>query len=138
MDASVEWKRGLTFVGKTDSGFTLQLGSAGENGEEKEGPSPVEAVLVALASCTGMDVISILHKKRQNVTHFEVKAHGDRSTEHPKKFIQIQLEYVISGQNIDPAAAQRAVELSNTKYCSVRAMLANAVEIEDKITLLEG
>ena len=137
MDVQAVWKRGLTFESKTGSGYTLQLGATGENGEEREGASPMETILVALGSCTGMDVISILRKKRQNVTGFEVKVHGDRATEHPKVFTHVQVEYIIKGQNIDPAAAQRAVELSTTKYCSVRAMLGKAFEIEDKITLLE-
>jgi putative redox protein len=138
MDVNAVWKHALTFENTTGTGFTLRLGAIGENGEEREGASPMETILVALASCTGMDVISILHKKRQEVNGFEVKVHGDRTNEHPKVFTHVKVEYIITGRNIDPAAAERAVELSTTKYCSVHAMLIKAVEIEHKITIREG
>ncbi len=82
-----------------------------------------------------MDVISILKKKRQEVTQFEVNAEVERSAEHPKVFTKIVLEYKFSGKNLDPQAVERAVELSETKYCGAQAMLRETAEITHKITI---
>lgn len=84
-----------------------------------------------------MDVIDILRKKRQDVTGFEVRVHGDRTADHPRVFTHMMVEYVVTGHHVDEAAVTRAVELSVTKYCSVLAMLNKAAEIEHKITIME-
>jgi putative redox protein len=139
MDATVVWSKGLSFKGTGHaSGFSLPLGS-GENAEgAPDGFRPTELVLVGLAGCTAMDVISILQKKRQQVSGFEVKAHGERETEDPKRFTSFLVEYIVRGKGIDPAAVERAVFLSETKYCSVMATLRAAGPLERKITILEG
>ncbi len=85
-----------------------------------------------------MDVISILEKKRQTVTDFEVKAHATRVTEHPKVFQLVTIEYIITGHNLELEAAQRAVELSVTKYCPAINMINKAADIQTKITLVEA
>lgn len=82
-----------------------------------------------------MDVISILQKKRQEVTSFEVRVHAERAADHPKVFTSITVEYILSGINLDPGAVDRAVELSSTKYCPAQAMLAQAVPITHKVTI---
>jgi putative redox protein len=139
MDATVLWKKGLSFSGTAHtSGFTLPIGADLKVGGENDGFRPTELVLVGLAGCTAMDVISILQKKKQDVTAFEVKAHGERAAEDPKRFTSFLVEYIVSGKGIDPSAVQRAVELSETKYCSVMATLRSAGPIERKITILEG
>ncbi|MBN1373531.1 MAG: OsmC family protein [Anaerolineaceae bacterium] len=138
MDAKAIWKQGMSFDGTADSGFTIRMGASAEFGGADDGMRPMELVLVGLAGCTAMDVISILQKKRQEVTGFEVRAHADRATDHPKVFTHVVLEFVVTGKNIDRAAVERAVELSETKYCSAQAMLSKAVEIEHKITLVEA
>lgn len=128
----------MSFDGTATSGFTIPMGTSVEFGGADDGLRPIELVLVGLAGCTAMDVISILQKKRQEVTAFEVRAHADRATEHPKVFTHVVLEFVVTGKNIDVAAVERAVELSSTKYCSAQAMLIKAVEIEHKITIVEA
>lgn len=138
MDAKATWKHGLSFEGWATSGFTVNLGAAPEVGGENDGFRPMELLLVGLAGCTAMDVISILEKKRQQVTGFEVRAHAERANEHPKVFTEITLEYVVTGHNIDPEAVKRAVELSENKYCSAQAMLGKTANIQHKITILEG
>ncbi len=138
MDAKATWKHGLSFEGWASSGFTVNLGAALDVGGENDGFRPMELLLVGLAGCTAMDVISILEKKRQQVTGFEVRAHAERANEHPKVFTEITLEYVVTGHNIDPEAVKRAVELSETKYCSAQAMLGKVANIQHKITILEG
>lgn len=136
MDAKVTWKQNMTFEGTAPSKFTLPLGTSAESGGDNDGFRPMELILIGLAGCTGMDVISILKKKQQAVTEFEIKVHGDRSMDHPKVFTDITVEYIIKGQKIDPAAVQRAVDLSVEKYCSVEAMLKKSVKIQSKITIL--
>ncbi len=128
----------MAFAGQAmGSGFSLPLDTVVEQGGDNAGFRPMELVLLGLAGCTAMDVISILEKKRQNVTGFEVRANGERSEAHPKVFTHIVVEYVVSGVNIDPVAVARAVELSETKYCSAYGMLSKTVNIEHKITILE-
>jgi len=137
MGASVVWKGGMSFDGSADSGFTLPLGTSPEVGGSNDGFRPMELLLVGLAGCTAMDVISILKKKRQQVTGFEVKVHGDRADSHPRVYTDITIEYIVSGQNIDPAAVERSVELSETRYCSAQAMLGKVARISHKITIQE-
>ncbi len=138
MDAKVTWKGStLDFDGTANSGITVPLASRKEDGTT-DGFSPLELLLVGLAGCTAMDVISILEKKRQDVTGFEVKTHADRATEHPRVFTHVVVEYVVTGHQVDTAAVERAVELSVTKYCSAQAILSKAVPIEHKITILEA
>jgi putative redox protein len=127
-DAKVVWKNGLAFEGIGGSGRTVSLDTIAEEGGGT-GFSPMELALVSLAGCTAMDVISILKKKRQDVAGFEVRAHGLRTDDHPRVFTDITLEYVVRGHSVDPKAIERAIELSETKYCSVAGMLKKAANI---------
>lgn len=138
MDVKVTWKNGLSFDGTADSGYVLPLGSSVESGGANDGFRPMELLAIGLAGCTGMDVISILKKKRQDVSAFEVKVHAVRATVDPKIFTEMEIEYVVTGKAIDPQAVERAVELSETKYCSAQAMLSKAAKIGHVITIVEG
>lgn len=138
MDAKVVWKHGLSFTGLADTGFELPLGADPSVGGENDGFRPMELFAIGLAACTGMDVISILRKKQQDVTAFEVRTRVNRTDQHPKVFSAVEVEYVVSGRNIDPAAVERSVELSITKYCPAQAMLSKAVPITHKITIIEA
>lgn len=122
-------KQGMSFTGSADSGFSVDLGTSPAVGGDDDGFRPMELMLVSLAGCTAMDVISILRKKRQTVTGFEVQVNAERAKEHPKVFTEIFLTYVVHGTGIDPAAVERSIELSTTKYCSAHAMLSEAVSI---------
>lgn len=135
MEAKVTWRGNMSFTGWAGSGFEVPLGASAESGGDNDGMSPMEMVAVSLAGCTAMDVISILKKKQQDVTAFEVKVTAERGDPHPRIFLHILVEYIVTGHNIDPAAVNRSVELSTTKYCSVQAMLEKAVPIEHKITI---
>jgi putative redox protein len=138
MDAKVTWKGKMNFTGTAETGFTLPLDAEPAVGGDNEGFRPLELMGISLAGCTAMDVISILQKKRQEVTGFEVKVHADRADEFPKVFTHVTVEYNIIGHNVDPVAVERAIELSSTKYCPAQAMLAKAVTIEHKYTIVEG
>ena len=139
MDAKVVWSKGLSFTGSAEvSGFSLPLGADPEVGGQNDGFRPLELLLVGLAGCTGMDVISILAKKRQEVTAFEVRAHAEQAGDHPRVFTRITIEYLLTGRNIDRASVERAVELSETTYCPAQAMLRKAAGIEMKITIRDA
>lgn len=137
MQASVNWDHGLTFTGTADSGFEIALGAAAGVGGDEDGFRPLELMLVSLAGCTGMDVISILSKKRQDITGFSVRVDAERADQHPKVFTAITVHYHVRGCNIDPKAVERAIELSETRYCPAQAMLAASVPIEHKYMIEE-
>ncbi len=137
MEAKVIWKSGLGFTGTADSGFTIPLGGYTEIGTANDGFRPVELLAVGLAGCTAMDVISILEKKRTQVTSFEVTVHAMRAEEHPKVFTQAEIVFHITGTKIDPSAVERAIELSSTKYCPAHAMLGKAFPITTRYEITE-
>lgn len=137
MNAKVTWRSGLAFDGTSDSGHIVPLDAFETVGGAGKGFRPLELMAVSLAGCTAMDVISILAKMKQDVTAFEVKAKVDRAEEHPKVFTNVVLEYVVTGKAIDRASVEKAVNLSETRYCAAMAMLRKAVPIETKITVIE-
>jgi putative redox protein len=100
-----------------------------DSGEGMVAATPVDTLLAALGGCSGMDVIDILRKKRQDVTAYRVILDGDRRTEHPKVFTRITMRHVVTGRGVSETAVQDAIRLSDEKYCSVHAMLAPSVEL---------
>jgi putative redox protein len=104
---------------------------------EDTGPRPMQLLLIGLCGCTGMDVVSILQTKRQPFTGLQVKATAERAEEHPRVYTQIHLEFVVTGEGVDPAAVERSIELSQTKYCPASAMLEKAAEITTSYRILE-
>jgi len=136
--ANVVWKERLKFTGVSDSGHAVEMDSKKEVGGDDSGVRPTELVAIGLAGCTAMDVISILQKKRQDVTAFEVNVDAERSADHPRKFTAMTIEYVVTGRNIDYASVKRAVELSEDKYCSVSNTLRGNVALSHKITINEA
>ena len=137
VEAQVTWVDGLTFVGWASSAKAIVLDGRKEVGGSELGPTPMELVLIALAGCTAMDVISILKKQRQKVTSFQVKVRAERAPEHPKVYTEFHLEYIVKGQGISEEAVKRAIQLSREKYCSVGAMLEKAAPIYTSYTILE-
>jgi len=137
--ASATWKAdGLKFEGAAGSGFTLDMDGAPEAGGEGAGFRPMEMLLVGLAGCTGMDVISILQKKRQDVTGFAVNVKGTRADDHPRAYTDIEIEYVVTGHGVDLKAVARAVELSETKYCGATATLGGIAHITSTYAVKEA
>jgi putative redox protein len=109
-----------------------------DEGGENTGPTPMELLLMSQAGCTGMDVISILRKQRQQVTGYEIRVHGIRADQHPKVYVDIEVEHVVTGHHIDPGALKRAIELSETKYCSVSRTLAGTAKITTSYRIIEA
>ena len=130
MYANVTWHQGMSFSGTADSGFKVPLDTGAEAAGSDGGFRPLELMAVSLAGCTAMDVISILAKKQQAVTAFEVKVRADRADQHPKVFTHAVITYVVTGHAVDESAVIRAIELSTTKYCPAQAMLGKAFPIE--------
>jgi putative redox protein len=114
---------GYRFIGTTNSGHTIVLDDAAGN----TGARPADLVPLAVAGCTAFDVISILRKKRQDVSHYSVDAESQQMAEHPNAFTRIDVVHVVRGAGLDPAAVARAVELSATKYCSVGSTLSSGI-----------
>lgn len=108
------------------------MGNYPEEGQEPIGPTPIEALLSSIAACSAIDVVSILEKKRQKVTGYRVEVEGERVPQGtwPRPFLSITVRHIIKGENIDPAAVARAIELTDEKYCSVIATLRQAPKIE--------
>lgn len=137
MKTRVKWVDGKQFVGINERNSGIVIDSLVEVGGEGIGFRPTELLLTALAGCTAADVISILQKKRQNVTDFSVEVEGTQRESYPQAFEEIKLTYKVKGENIDKAAVERAIQLSEEKYCSVRATLegnpriTHTYEIED-------
>ena len=138
MNASVLWHQGLTFTGTADTGFTVPLGADPEVGGADDGLRPMELMAMSLAGCTAMDVISILQKKRQDLTAFEVKVHAERADEHPRVFTSAVIEYEVTGHGIQESAVRRAIELSAARYCPAQGMLAKLMPIRLDYTIYEG
>lgn len=137
MDATLTLQEGMYFTAVPTSGVVVDVGKGSMDGELKQGASPMELLMIALAGCTAMDVVSILQKKRLNVTGFQIVVHGERADTHPKVFTNFELEYIVRGKDIDPKAVERSIQLSVENYCSVHAMLHKAAEITTKFTIIE-
>lgn len=137
MTAVAKLETGMRFNAQATSGYHVTLDSNELNGGEGAGFSPMEMLLVGLAGCTGMDVLSILRKKRQDVTGYEVHVDGIRADEHPKVFVEISIEHVVTGHNIQPVAVARAIELSETRYCGAEAMLGKVARITNTYRIIE-
>ena len=130
MQAKVIWQENMAFTGSADSGFNVQLDSKKEVGGEGRGFVPMELMAISLAGCTAMDVMSILRKKRQDVTDFEVHVDAPRAAEHPKVFTNATVDYLISGHSVDEKAVVRAIQLSAENYCPAQAMLGKVMPID--------
>lgn len=129
--ASAKWTDKDRFIGKASSGHPIVI----DAGSEKTASSPMELVLVALCSCTAIDVVSILRKKREPFTSVEVFADSERAPEPPKVYTKIKLVYRVGGK-VNRKSVEDAVRLSMDKYCSVEAMLKKTVEITSVIELV--
>lgn len=127
----------MAFTGTADSGFTIQLDSKQEVGGEGRGFIPMELMAMSMAGCTAMDVISILRKKRQEVTAFEVHVDASRAEEHPKVFTRATIHYLITGHSVDEKAVRRAIELTAESYCPAQAMLGKVMPIELRYQIFE-
>jgi len=132
--ATVKFVSDDLFLGVTPSGHALPLDT---DSQRSIAPSPVELLLVALGSCTATDVAGILAKKRQHVTSYVVEVTGTRRDEFPRKYTAMKVHHILTGKSLSPTAVAHAIELSDTKYCSVAATLRPTVEIQTSFEIIE-
>ncbi|HXG94013.1 MAG TPA: OsmC family protein [Blastocatellia bacterium] len=124
--ARLRYAGGEAFVAESPSGHAVVTSFAHE---KVTAPTPMELLLISLGGCTGADIVSILEKKRQRVTGYEIEVRAVRRAEHPRIYTEIEVIHYLRGRALDPKAVAHAVELSETKYCSVSAMLGAAAKI---------
>ena len=132
--ATVRFVSDDLFLAVTPSGHALPLDT---NSQRSSAPSPVELLLVALGACTATDVAEILAKKRQHVTSYVVEVTGKRRDEYPRRYTSMNVHHIITGKSISTKAVAHAIELSETKYCSVAATLRPTVEIQTSFEIIE-
>lgn len=122
------------FIATTPSNNSITIDT---KGERHSAPTPLELLLVSVASCTATDVVSILEKKRQVVTGYTVEITGERRDSFPRKFTAFHIHHIVYGRNVSEQAVARAIELSDTKYCSVAATVRPAAEIRTSFEIIE-
>ena len=129
MQAKVINIKGVTFIGKSESNHWIPMDGPKEFQGSDAATRPKELILISLAGCSGSDVGSILSKMRENITRFEINVDAESATEHPKVYTKIHLKYKFWGMDLKEANLEKAINLSQDKYCSVTAMLKSTVEI---------
>jgi putative redox protein len=132
--ATIQFAGNDFFIGISPSGHAQVIET---NSARGTAASPLELLMLALGSCTGVDVISILQKKRQHVTDYRIEVSGERRDQFPKGFTKLMVKHIVSGRGVTKQAVARAIELSETKYCSVAATLRGSVEIITSYEIIE-
>ncbi|MFC1996202.1 OsmC family protein [Chloroflexota bacterium] len=131
-EVSAQWQGEMSFVGKNQTGGSIQMGSI----DERPGVSPMELLLLGVAGCTGIDIVHILSKKRINLERFEVSVRGKRADDYPKVYTEIEIKYLFWADELSPKAVEQAIQLSEDKYCSASAMMAKSAEIRSTYRIL--
>jgi putative redox protein len=137
MKTSITWNGHMSFSGITPSGHEIKMDASEEVGGQNSGARPTELLLHAVAGCTGIDIISILQKMRLNPAAFHVEVEGTRAEEHPKRFTDIHIHYILEGE-LPEDKVIRAIQLSKDKYCSVSHSLNAAITVSYSINGVKG
>ncbi|MBE3068223.1 MAG: OsmC family protein [Chloroflexi bacterium] len=132
-EIAATWKGEMTFVGQNALGGTVQMGTL----DGKPGVGPMQLLLVAIAGCTGVDILSILQKKRTDLTDMQVRVSGKRADDYPMIWTHIHITYLIWGKSIKPKDVEQAIDLSEDKYCSVGIMLGKSSKITSEYHILK-
>ena len=135
-EINLNWNGKMSFTADLD-GHKVTVDSAPEFGGENKGPGPKTLLMVSLAGCTGMDIVSLLEKMRVNFKTFNIKVEGDVAEEHPKKYNELKIIYELTGDSIDLEKVDKAAKLSEEKYCGVWATLKPGVKMSYEIRILE-
>jgi putative redox protein len=122
------------FIGTSPSGNSITIDT---KSDRHSAPTPLELILIAVGSCTAVDVVDILRKKRQDVTDYKVEVSGERRKEHPRAIVKMNVHHLVYGRNISEQAVAQAIELSDTKYCSVAATVRPTAEITTSFEIIE-
>ena len=133
--ATVKYAGDEFFIGTSPSGHAQAIDT---KGDRHAAPSPVEMLLISVAACTAVDVVSILQKKRQALTDYKAEITGERRDEHPRAFTKMHVHHIVYGRDISEQAVAQAIELSDTKYCSVAATVRPTAEITTSFEIIES
>lgn len=136
-NATIRFTGGMQFVAAADSGHAVVMDADVDSGGNNTGSRPMELLLMGLGGCSGMDIISILRKKKQQVTGLEAQVSGAMADEYPHKYTEITIEYIVRGKGVAEEAVKRAVQLSMDKYCSVKATLEGSARINFSYRIIE-
>jgi len=136
--ARLIWRDDMLFTGVSQNGHTLPIEASPNHGGHEAGIRPMDLMLVSLAGCTALDVISILRKKQQDVTAFEVEVEGVRADEHPRVFTEIWVRFTVTGHSVSETAVARAIELSRDKYCGAAATLRHTATLHYSHEIIEA
>lgn len=126
---NVKYTGGMQFVATADSGHAVIMDADKDVGGNNTGSRPMELLLMGIGGCSGMDIISILKKKKQTITGLEAQVSGSMAEDYPHKYTEISIEYIVRGKDVSEEAVKRAVQLSMDKYCSVKATLEGSAKI---------
>lgn len=137
LEAKVTYVEGLQFLGEAASGHAIVMDGDKEVGGRNTGARPMELLLIGLGGCSGMDVVSILKKKKQGINGVEIKVKGEKAENYPKKFTDIDIEFIVRGRDVSEDAVKKAVELSMEKYCSVKATLEGSAKVTWSYKIIE-
>ena len=137
MNISVNWVDGMLMVGKSHSGHSITMDGPPEIGGENLGVRPMEMLLLGVAGCTMIDVVTTLKKMRQELTHCETKVNAERADDHPKVFTDIHIQFIVKGQDLDRKKVEKAITLSAEKYCSASIMLGKTASITHDFEIVE-
>jgi putative redox protein len=137
MNISVNWVDGMLMVGKSHSGHSITMDGPPEIGGENLGVRPMEILLLGVAGCTMIDVVSTLKKMRQDLTHCETKVNAERANDHPKVFTDIHIQFIVKGKDLDQNKVEKAITLSAEKYCSASIMLGKTASITHDFEIVE-
>ena len=137
MNISVNWVDGMLMVGKSHSGHSITMDGPPEIGGDNLGVRPMEMLLLGVAGCTMIDVVTTLKKMRQELTHCETKVNADRADDHPKVFTDIHIQFLVKGNDLDSKKVEKAITLSAEKYCSASIMLGKTASISHDFEILE-
>lgn len=132
--ATVQYAGDEFFIATTPSGHALTVDA---KGARKSAPTPLEMLLVSVAACTAADIVSILEKKRQQITAYKVEIEAERRAEHPRAFTKFRIRHIVCGRGISARSVGQAVKLSDEKYCSVAATVRPAAQIETSFEVVE-
>ncbi|HOW25731.1 MAG TPA: OsmC family protein [Bacteroidales bacterium] len=131
----IKWNGKMAFDADVN-GFAIRMDAAPEAGDKDQGPRPKPLTLAALGGCTGMDVVSLLEKMRVPLESFDMKIEAEQTDEHPRVYKKIHIVYIFKGKNLPLEKLQKAVELSQEKYCGVSAMLRKSAAVTYEIEVL--
>ena len=137
MNISVNWVDGMLMVGKSHSGHSITMDGPPEIGGENLGVRPMEMLLLGVAGCTMIDIVTTLKKMRQELTHCETKVNAERADDHPKVFTDIHIQFIIKGKGLDTKKVEKAITLSAEKYCSASIMLGKTASITHDFEIVE-